>query len=79
MEQYPINFFFECGAVSFDLVEQYPKSISKGPRLRSGQTVDFLGNCTRVGQGVHKGRTVGAQGAQSACFFPTFLLFKLER
>ena len=47
VEQYPISFFFVCGAVSFDLVEQYPldlveqypKSISKRPRSYSGQTV----------------------------------------
>ena len=81
VEQYPISFFFVCGAVSFDLVEQYlldlveqyPKSISKRPRLNSGQTVGSSGNCTRVAQGAHKGRTGGAQGAH---IFPSFFVFQ---
>ena len=87
VEQYPISFLFVCGAVSFDLVEQYlldlveqyPKSISKKPRLQSGQTVGFSGNCTRVAQGAHKGRTGGAQGAhrgRAVHIFPSFFAFQ---
>ena len=62
-----------------DLVEQYPKSISKKPRLQSGQTVGFSGNCTRVAQGAHKGRTGGAQGAhrgRAVHIFPSFFAFQ---
>ena len=57
-------------------MEQYPKSISKGPRLRSGQNSGFLRQlhkgCTGVAQGVHKDRTLHV-------FSQLFLLFKLER
>ena len=98
VEQYLINFFFECGAVSFDFVEQYllilwssiPNQFQKGLGYAVVKTVGFSGNCTRVAQGLHKGctrtsqgphkdRTRTVQGPHSACFFPIFLLFKLER
>ena len=69
VEQYPINFFFECGAVSFDFVEQYlliswssiPNQVKKGLGYAVVKTVDFSGNCTRVAQGLHKDRTRTAQ------------------
>jgi hypothetical protein len=98
VEQYLINFFFECGAVSFDFVEQYllisrssiPNQFQKGLGYAVVKTVGFSANCTRVAQGLHKGctrtsqgphkdRTRTVQGPHSACFFPIFLLFKLER
>ena len=87
VEQYLINFFFECGAVSFDFVEQYllilwssiPNQFQKGLGYAVVKTVGFSGNCTRVAQGLHKGCTRTAQGPHSACFFPIFLIFKLER
>ena len=82
VEQYLINFFFGCGAVSFDFVEQYllilwssiPNQFQKGLGYAVVKTVGFSGNCTRVAQGLHKGCTRTAQGPHSACFFPTFLL-----
>ena len=84
VEQYPINFFFECGAVSFDFVEQYlliswssiPNQFQKGLGYAVVKTVGFSGNCTRVAQGLHKGCTRTAQGPHSACFFPTFFAFQ---
>ena len=59
VEQYLINFFFECGAVSFDFVEQYlliswssiPNQFQKDLGYAVVKTVGFSGNCTRVAQG----------------------------
>ena len=84
VEQYLINFFFECGAVSFDFVEQYllilwssiPNQVQKGLGYAVVKTVGFSSNCTRVAQGLHKGCTRTAQGPHSACFFPFFFAFQ---
>ena len=84
VEQYLINFFFECGAVSFDFVEQYllilwssiPNQFQKGLGYAVVKTVGFSGNYTRVAQRLHKGRTGGAQGAHSALFSPNFFAFQ---
>ena len=94
VEQYLIKFFFEHGAVSFDFVEQYlliswssiPNQFQKGLGYAVVKTVGFSWGCTKGGaQGAQgtKGHTreptVCAQGAAQCTFFPTFLLFKLER
>ena len=91
VEQYLINFFFQCGAVSFDFVEQYlliswssiPNQFQKGLGYAVVKTVGFSGNCTRVAQGLHKGCTRTAQGQHKDrtvhVFSQLFLLFKLER
>ena len=80
VEQYLINFFFECGAVSFDFVEQYllilwssiPNQFQKGLGYAVVKTVGFSGNCTGVAQEVHKDRTRTAQ----CMFFPNFFAFQ---
>ena len=90
VEQYPINFFFECGAVSFDFVEQYlliswssiPNQFQKGLGYAVVKTVGFSGNCTRVAQGLHKGCTRTAQRPhkdRTVHVFPNFFCFSSER
>jgi hypothetical protein len=48
VEQYPISFSFVCGAVSFDLVEQYPLDlVEQYPRDTAPNTKEkLMGYCS---------------------------------
>ena len=78
--------FWFCGSVSLYPVDQYPKSISKRPLTKWSNGGQNSGDSQRVAQGLHRGCTGGARrahrertGSMQCPFYPTFLLFKLER